>query len=423
MAFVLLGGVLAASGVMPRVGGAGAPRFPDLVAKPPTDLFFSREVLDDGLPHHLLRFTTIAWNPGEGRLELEGNINPSNRLASSSLFQNLYDAETGGRLVQQIPVGSNLVYHPNHYHYHLDGFAAYLLLKKAPDGSFQTTRHAGAKMSSCVLDSVRVTRVGPSKAGYRGCEQTRQGMSVGWGDSYHAALPEQWIDLGAHPLPDGEYAIRYTVDPAGRIAEGGREANNVATTPFAVRQGRIVDLPEPARCTLDDPSGAVGAATTLTCAHFARGERIDVYWEGRDAWGVIPSEPIASFQSARDLGVPTSTRLTFPAAPGGSHNLVVQGAKSQRIAVVIIGVAPALALAPDQGLSGGPLALALSGFGPRETVALTWDRAPDAAPPTRVTVSETGTATVHVPATGLPAARLLAAGERSGLTAELLVAS
>ena len=412
---VLLGGVFVAFGITGQSGTAVGPHYPDLVAKPPTDLYFSREILADGVPHHLLRFTTIAWNPGDGRLELEGSPNPANQLASDVLFQNIYDATTGGRQVEQRRVGSNLVYHPNHFHYHLDGFAAYQLLQRDADGDYLPTRHVGAKMSSCVLDSLRVEKTGPTQAGYPGCENTRQGMSVGWGDSYHAALPDQWIDLGANPLPDGDYAVRYTVDPDNKIAEGGREDNNVAAAPFSVRAGRIINLPEPARCAVARPTGRVGAVMSLTCSHFVGTEQVRVYWGGRDAWGITPSVPLASGRATGDTGRPIAFTVTIPPVAGGSHNLVIEGSASRRTTVVIVGVIPTISVRPSDLV--GLQYVSLGGFGANEPVTLSWDRAIGFRPLTLVTRADgSAEATIPAPPANQPA-RLLATGTASGLRA------
>ena len=51
----------------------GPPHYPDLVALPPEDLYFSTELLGGDDPHHLLRFTTSVENTGEGPLELVGS--------------------------------------------------------------------------------------------------------------------------------------------------------------------------------------------------------------------------------------------------------------------------------------------------------------------------------------------------------------
>ena len=52
------------------------------------------------------------------------------------------------------------------------------------------------------------------------------GLSVGWGDTYPATLPDQAIDITG--LADGNYTVKVTADTAGNIRESN-EANNAAT--------------------------------------------------------------------------------------------------------------------------------------------------------------------------------------------------
>ena len=226
--------VLVLIGAAGPAAGAGPARFPDLRTRPPTDLRF--DVLADGT--HVLRFTNTVWNAGEGRLELEGNPRP--RQAGSAVYQNLYDAPTGGARVGHRQVSSDVVYHPTHEHYHFADFANYLLLKQDRDGRYRATTQRGVKTGFCVLDWARVR--GSSGPQYTECGRELQGLSVGWGDVYGYWLDDQWVVLGGRRLADGEYGLRSTADPKGKLAEGGRDGNNAATAYFTVRGGRITDV-------------------------------------------------------------------------------------------------------------------------------------------------------------------------------------
>jgi hypothetical protein len=80
------------------------------------------------------------------------------------------------------------------------------------------------------------------------CERRIQGLSVGWIDIYEYNLPEQWLDLGREPFPDGRYVLRSVTDYAGLIqeSEGGRDPNreseaaNEGVLAFTLSESRVV---------------------------------------------------------------------------------------------------------------------------------------------------------------------------------------
>ena len=189
----------------------------------------------------MLRFDNTVWNAGPGRLELEGS-------KRSKIYQNLYDAPTGGVRVQQLYLGNDSVFHPGHNHYHLQNFASYLLLHEDGSGAYRATAHNGTKTSFCIIDTERVQ--GTSSAQYTLCGRTLQGLTVGWADTYGARLDEQWIDLGVAtstaPLADGEYAVQSTANPpsgnAARKLTESNYGNNVAITYFTVQAGAITNV-------------------------------------------------------------------------------------------------------------------------------------------------------------------------------------
>ena len=189
-------------------------------------------MLGDGRTHYVLRFDNTVWNAGQGRLELEGQ-------KRRKIYQQLYDAPTGGNLVQRIYIGNDSIFHEGHNHYHLENFASYLLLAKDASGVYQATTKRGTKTSFCIMDSRRIS--GSYSAQYTTCGQKLQGLTVGWGDVYGAWLAEQWIDLGTSRLADGDYAVQSTADPANKLYESDN-ANNVARTYFTVSGGQITNV-------------------------------------------------------------------------------------------------------------------------------------------------------------------------------------
>lgn len=290
----------------------GVGLYPDLQAIPPDDLYFSTEVLADGQQHELLRFTTAVANVGEGPLELRGDSHSDEQ----HVLQVIRDAPRDGNVVTEIPLGLDLIEHPEHHHIHLDQFAGYQLYRLEASGRVPVG--IGGKQSSCLLDS-RPLSEAHAGAGpvYRQCTEGNQGITPGWSDRYAASLPDQWVDLGPETLSDGEYVLSYTVDPLGQLAEDGRVGNNTAETGFTVTNGEILARPEPARCTIPGENhGAVGDKITLECSHFPPGVQTLIIPGEWDPWGPN-SAPIATFLMDDDGA--GSVTLAIPAPPSGSY--------------------------------------------------------------------------------------------------------
>jgi len=214
--------------------------YPELRTLAAYDLGFD-QVDIAGEQVHVLRFSNTVWNAGEGRLELKGQPNPKVDGARN-IYQIFYDAPIGGTRTKRKVVASDILYHPSHEHYHFENFASYLLLKQDASGTYQKTTKKGTKTSFCIYDYITVEGTNPAQ--YIGCGFELTGLTPGWGDTYHASLPDQWIVLGTQPLGDGEYAIQSTADPKGLIDEGGRnrERNNTAVTYFTVQGGQISNV-------------------------------------------------------------------------------------------------------------------------------------------------------------------------------------
>jgi hypothetical protein len=198
--------------------------YPDLRTLPARNVRFDIETID-GTTHHVLRFTTIIWNAGQGPLELRGD----NSTGRTLVYQRIYD--DGGRFAEAL-VGE-FTYHETHNHWHFENFARYELWTRTEFDEWQASgrqagwpRWLGSKTtghgeSFCIRDSRRVVPLNgsPESRGYRDCGQDLQGVSVGWADSYPYYLPEQWIDLGQERLPQGDYVLRLIADPQNLLYE------------------------------------------------------------------------------------------------------------------------------------------------------------------------------------------------------------
>ncbi len=363
----LLAGLLALALLMAAlpppnaVRAVGSPLYPDLRTAKPSSLYFTR-VNIGGSSHYVLRFSNIVWNAGEGRLELQGDPNPN---GSNRIYQNIYDQRSGGTRVSQRQISSDIIYHPSHFHYHFEGFASYLLLQRDSAGVYKATTKKGTKTSFCVMDTARMT----SSAGgslFSSCGNNLQGLTVGWGDEYPASLPEQWIDVGTVPLADGAYAIQSTADPQNKLAEGGRDSNNVGLTYFTVRGGSIYIGSTPsAACGVNPTSVTVASYATLTCSTFRAGETVRIYFDSTS------STPITSTVATSSGALSKGIRI--PEARAGSHALIAVGASSGSRATGAFTVKPSLTRSPDSGPAGSGVTVTVHGFGSGEEVKLNWN--------------------------------------------------
>jgi hypothetical protein len=154
-----------------------------------------------------LRFSVTTANLGDGPLEFIGG---ETGRGKQNIYQRIYlsDGTSYDRRV------GAYVWHPEHSHIHVENYAEYTLQALNAPGNSKRT---GQKTSFCVMDTDRIGSTGSSQPHYTTCEATVQGMSVGWGDTYHSQLAGQEIDLTG--LPDGDYTLTVKADPLGRMTE------------------------------------------------------------------------------------------------------------------------------------------------------------------------------------------------------------
>jgi hypothetical protein len=147
------------------------------------------------------------------------------------------------------PAG-DFVWSPSHLHFHFDDFARYELWREENYLHGTGEPLAGSKTTFCLSDTAPIGS-SPAQPRYSQCTPAVQGIDVGWGDLYDAALPGQWIELGKRALPDGDYALRIIADPENRVyespdnADGSKEGAraNEGVRFFRVDQGAITYLP------------------------------------------------------------------------------------------------------------------------------------------------------------------------------------
>ncbi|MBI4084351.1 MAG: hypothetical protein HY431_00415 [Candidatus Levybacteria bacterium] len=223
--------------------------FPDLKTLPPANLKLDTHKID-GNRKHILRLTNVVWNAGEGPLDIRSERTSENR---SKAFQRIF--EDNGHFTERL--AGEFTFHRAHGHWHFEKFAKYELWRRAEYDNWiasgRTVGNAqfeGEKTTFCVIDGLLVQRLPntPSNSRYNNCTQKeKQGLSVGWGDVYVRSLPDQWVVIGNHRLPNGRYAIRSIADPVDLIKESpnndpARESRNAneATTFFRVEGGGAI---------------------------------------------------------------------------------------------------------------------------------------------------------------------------------------
>jgi hypothetical protein len=240
----------------PATAGA-APGYPDLRTLPPDDIHLGTSLVGNE-NHYVVRFGNTVWNAGEGPFELHGMPHfPYDGLFTATQW--IYDY-SGGPIT--MPEVGMFAFHPSHNHFHFDGFARYELWRKrdydtAAANGFTSGKplYTSPKVSFCILDLTHIQPASgtptvdgsPPREVYRTCSPAMEGISRGWGDIYDSTLPEQWVDVGRRPLPDGNYVIRSIADPDNLVYESPGKSDatresqivNSATSDVRIVNGRL----------------------------------------------------------------------------------------------------------------------------------------------------------------------------------------
>jgi hypothetical protein len=140
-----------------------------------------------------------------------GDVDPSTN--KQKVYQRVYlsDGTSYDRLAGEFE------YHPEHQHFHFEGYANYKLLPLNAPGVSQRN---GQKTSFCLEDTTFVlpNQPGaPQQPAYTMCNTQVQGISIGWADKYGYQLAGQSIDVTG--LPDGDYQLIVDIDPNNHLLE------------------------------------------------------------------------------------------------------------------------------------------------------------------------------------------------------------
>ena len=195
---------------------------PDLVPLPPSDIKLIRESGE-----RYLLFTTTYWNQGKGALELRADPKTRGIVGDvdRNIFQRIYQVDGSHR----DRLAGTFMWHQEHLHYHFEDFIDYQLeLLKADMATTATSSVAQAKTTFCIRDVDSINTSVDSAFNtptYRVCGKERQGISLGWGDTYYYSYPDQRLPVTG--LPAGVYRLSFTVNPRDRFEETRLDNNYV----------------------------------------------------------------------------------------------------------------------------------------------------------------------------------------------------
>ncbi len=193
---------------------------PDLIPYPPQSI--GLRTSEEG--RVLLVFDTTYYNIGRGAFELVADPMTAGIAADieRKIFQRIYQRD--GMAAQQRLVGTFL-WHEEHLHYHFSDFVEYRL-EYLDDDVENSPYRVYEKQTFCVRDVSRIDGISQGEARYLVCGKNRQGVSVGWGDTYFHTYGSQNFDITA--FPSGRYKLSFIVNPENKFEEVSRE-NNIAS--------------------------------------------------------------------------------------------------------------------------------------------------------------------------------------------------
>lgn len=213
VALAALVGVVAAAGPdQPDDASAATNLYPNLQPFPAFDV----RIEISGSTRNL-RFSTRSWNSGQGPVELiAGPADPQTQ--KQIVYQRIF-ADDGSH--SDVYAGT-FVWHQAHNHFHFERYADYIL---TPVGS--SIAGSGSKTTFCVMDTDAIDLGlpgAPGSAEYTVCGNVRQGMSVGWADTYGYYLAGQEINVTGFPA--GDYQLAIVIDPANSLVESNDSDNS-----------------------------------------------------------------------------------------------------------------------------------------------------------------------------------------------------
>jgi hypothetical protein len=187
----------------------------------------------------LLRFSNGIANLGAGELHIvayRDSASPSTvDLENDTIpaYQRILQSDGGFR---DVPAGQ-LLYHPEHHHFHLDGAALYRLIDKVTGIPVRVS----PKISFCLADVAEADATLPNFRKvpiYNGCIHDpyatfgEMGISVGWEDIYGKTLIGQAFDVTdlMQQNPAREYILESTTNPDRVLLESNPDPVSASVT-------------------------------------------------------------------------------------------------------------------------------------------------------------------------------------------------
>ena len=202
----------AAQSTPPIVGSAADAQalgglLPDIIEEIPKHLS-----VQNTRQREFLRFSTTHWNFGDGPLQVRGGGQQApchvGGVDTVCTFAQQEILNASGQIVAIHPAGF-AVFHAEHNHWHQTDVAEFAI-RQALDGPAVGT--AIFKTTFCLIDLDSSDLVHEQKTKvYWDCDADLQGISVGYGDSYHHSLEGQEIEIT--DLAVGTYYLTFDVNP------------------------------------------------------------------------------------------------------------------------------------------------------------------------------------------------------------------
>lgn len=196
-------------------GSGSPPLLPDLQMERLTDFFIA---YPPGTQQQELRFTVTFANTGAGPLEAFGS-RPDASAETMTTLQRVYRQD--GTTIDLATPAVMFYAGDGHNHWHVRDWEAYDLVDLATNDTVVSSLKSGF----CFYDNADYDRSlpgAPAAPAYHGCGKqadlsVRMGVSVGYADSYHWTLPNQYIDITG--LGPGHYRLTAVVNPNNWFAE------------------------------------------------------------------------------------------------------------------------------------------------------------------------------------------------------------
>jgi hypothetical protein len=201
-----------------------------------------------------LKFPAVMPNVGHGPFEIHGT-----RSSSTSTdwvgTQTIYYSD-GTKVTHDTPGVTFFYAGDGHNHWHVRELQEYQIYNS---NGVLLNRGTQAKQGFCFEDNTsyrdwpqKHTNGAPSSpvymegtscgVGHPEATSIQEGLSVGWGDTYPATLPDQYIDITG--LPDGVYTVKVIADWANWYQESN-ENNNSASASVRITGNTVTLLSAP----------------------------------------------------------------------------------------------------------------------------------------------------------------------------------